>query len=78
MDSILEDDEQRPRKQRHTARRIFKRLRAEHGGTDSYTIVREYVREKNLRGQEMFLPLIMEKNQGTAWAQFGRQSISRF
>ena len=30
IDAILEDDKQRPRKQRHTAKRIFERLRAEH------------------------------------------------
>ena len=28
IDAILEDDKQRPRKQRHTAKRIFDRLRA--------------------------------------------------
>ena len=33
IDAILEDDKQRPRKQRHTAKRIFERLRAEHGYT---------------------------------------------
>jgi transposase len=31
IDAILEDDKQRPRKQRHTAKRVFERLRAEHG-----------------------------------------------
>ena len=31
IDAILEDDKQRPRKQRHTAKRIFARLHAEHG-----------------------------------------------
>ena len=30
IDATLEEDEQRPRKQRHTAKRIFERLRAEH------------------------------------------------
>ncbi len=31
IDAILEDDKQHPRKQRHTAKRIFERLRSEHG-----------------------------------------------
>ena len=33
IDAILKDDKQRPRKQRHTAKRIFERLRSEHGYT---------------------------------------------
>ena len=39
IDAILADDKQRPRKQRHTAKRIFERLRAEHSYTGGYTIV---------------------------------------
>ena len=31
IDRVLEEDAAQPRKQRHTARRIFERLRAEHG-----------------------------------------------
>ncbi|MGB9620393.1 MAG: helix-turn-helix domain-containing protein, partial [Armatimonadota bacterium] len=30
IDQILEDDESRPKKQRHTARRIYDRLKEEH------------------------------------------------
>src|SRR3954470_22204143 len=54
---VLEEDQARPRKQRHTARRIFQRLRAEHGFTGGETIVKAYVRERRLQGQEMFVPL---------------------
>jgi feruloyl esterase len=37
IDAILEDDKQRPKKQRHTAKRIFERLRAEHAyGTTQF------------------------------------------
>ncbi len=57
MDAILEDDKQRPRKQRHTAKRIFERLRAEHCYTGGYTIVKDYVRSSKIGGQEMFIPL---------------------
>ena len=46
IDAILEDDKQRPKKQRHTAKRIFDRLRAEHAFTGGYTIVKDYVREQ--------------------------------
>jgi transposase len=44
IDAILEDDKQRPAKQRHTAKRIFERLKEEHGFTGGYTIVKDYVR----------------------------------
>lgn len=45
IDQILEDDEARPRKQRHTVRRIYDRLKDEHAFTGSYTIVKDYVRQ---------------------------------
>ena len=37
--------------------RIFERLRAEHGFAGSYTIVKDYLRERHARAQEMFVPL---------------------
>ena len=40
---ILEDDRKAPRKQRHTAKRIFERLRDEHGYTGGLTVVKEAV-----------------------------------
>ena len=51
IDQILTDDQQRPKKQRHTAKRIWERLRAEHAFTGGYTIVKAYVREKTLGGR---------------------------
>ena len=57
IDQILGDDQQRPKKHRHTAKRIWERLRAEHAFTGGYTIVKDYVRAKTLGGQEMFVPL---------------------
>ena len=44
IDRILEDDLRRPRKQRHTVKRIFERLRDEYGFDGQYTIVKDYVR----------------------------------
>ena len=44
-------------KQRHTAQRIFQRLRAEYGFDDQYTIVKDYAREHRRWSQEMFVPL---------------------
>ena len=57
IDAWLEADKTVPRKQRHTAKRIFERLRDEHGFTGGYTIIKDYVRERERRGQEMFVPL---------------------
>jgi transposase len=66
IDRILEEDQARPRKQRHTARRIFQRLRAEHGFAGGETIVKAYVRERRLRGREMFVPLVHPPGHGQA------------
>jgi transposase len=49
IDRILEDDRGRLKKQRHTAKRIFERLRGEHGFTGGITIVTDDVREKKRR-----------------------------
>ena len=57
IDRILEDDQSLPKKQRHTARRIFDRLTDEHGFLGKYTIVKDYVRERRRQTREMFLPL---------------------
>mgnify|MGYP002641105880 CR=1 FL=1 len=42
IDRILEEDRTVHRKQRHTAKRIFERLRDEHGFTGKQTIVKDY------------------------------------
>lgn len=57
IDQILTDDMSRIKKQRHTAKRIHERLRAEHGFTGGITIVTDYVREKKRRTREVFVPL---------------------
>ena len=46
VDSWLEADRKVPRKQRHTAWRLFCRLRDEYGFTGSYSSVKRYVRKK--------------------------------
>ena len=43
IDRILEEDKARPAKQHHTAKRIFERLRDEHGFTGGITIVKDNV-----------------------------------
>ena len=44
IDAILEADKTAPPKQRHTAKRIFERLRIEHNFLGGYTVVKDYVR----------------------------------
>jgi hypothetical protein len=51
IDGILATDKDRPKKQRHTSKRIFERLRAEHGFTGKITIVKDYVAEDALVGR---------------------------
>src|ERR1700685_3203715 len=58
IDAILKDDKTRPARQRHTAKRIFERLKEEHGISGGYTIVKDYVRSEELRNREMFVPLV--------------------
>lgn len=54
---ILKTDRKAPRKQRHSAKRIFERLRDEHGFAGGYTIVRDAVRVWKQSQKEVFLPL---------------------
>ncbi len=54
---ILESDRKVHRKQRHTAQRIFDRLRDEHDYTGGATIVKGAVREWKESHREVFLPL---------------------
>ena len=49
IDAILEEDKNSPVKQRHTAKRIFDRLRQEYAYTGGYTIVKDYVRLQQVR-----------------------------
>jgi transposase len=69
IDRILGDDKSRPKKQQHTAKRIFERLRDEHGFTGGITIVKDYVAGWRQRTQEMFVPLVHPP--GHAQADFG-------
>ena len=57
IDAILKADAEAPKKQRHTAKRIFERIRDEHGYDGGYTIVADYVREARQRTSEKFVPL---------------------
>jgi transposase len=73
IDQILAEDKKQPRKQRHTAKRIFERLKDEHGYAGGYTIVKDYVRLKKLSQREMFMPLLHPP--GDAQADFGEAQV---
>ncbi|WP_417849356.1 IS21 family transposase [Thalassoglobus sp.] len=57
IEEILKSDKKVHRKQRHTAQRIFERLRDEHGYSGGYTIVSTAVRKLKQQDKEVFLPL---------------------
>jgi transposase len=70
---ILQYDRDVLKKQRHTAQRIFERLRDEHQYAGGYTVVREFVAKERLRQQEVFIPLAHPP--GHAQADFGEADI---
>ena len=69
IDEILESDKKVHRKQRHTAKRLYDRLKSEQGYTGSYSSVRKYIADCRLKTKEMFIPL--EHDPGTAQVDFG-------
>jgi transposase len=56
---ILADDAKAPKKQRHTAHRVWQRLRDEHGFTGGYTSVKDAVRGLQVGRGEVFLPVAL-------------------
>jgi len=73
IDQWLAEDKVRPRKQRHTAKRIFERLGDECGFDGGYTIVKDYVRLRKRTGKEMFVPL--SHPPGHAQVDFGEALV---
>lgn len=74
IDQWLQDDKAAPRKQRHTAKRVFKRLQQETEGFEgSYRLVAAYVsakkKELNLGRKEGYIPLI--HHPGESQGDFG-------
>jgi transposase len=57
IDQILADDQKAPRKQRHTAMQVFRRLQDEHGYAGCYGQVQRYLLKHRRRHQETFIPL---------------------
>ena len=69
LPSLLPQKNRLLRKQRHTARRIFERLRDEYELDCQYTIVKDYAREHRRQTREMFVPLFHPP--GRAQCDFG-------
>jgi transposase len=86
IDQWLEEDKGRPKKQRHTAKRIYDRLVREHGFKGSGSTVRHYVRKAKIRlGVQVtpaFIPLEpacgqeAEVDWGAATAIIGGEKVS--
>jgi transposase len=84
IDALLKADETAPRKQRHTAAKIFRRLRDEHGYSGSAERVRLYVCSQRQQQIETFIPLDHDPGQrleadfGHIWVDFphGRQQVA--
>jgi transposase len=83
IDTIVQADEQAPPKQRHTAAKIYRRLRDEHGYPGGYERVRHYLQDEHGRQRETFIPLDHDPGQrleadfGHIYVDFptGRQQV---
>jgi transposase len=73
IDAILRADTDAPPKQRHSAKRIWERLRDAHGYAGGYDRVKEVVRERGRRLKEAFVPLAHPP--GHAQVDFGEAHV---
>jgi transposase len=73
IDEILATDREAPPKQRHTARRIFERLRSEYGYTGCYSQVQSAVKTAKRYSKEAFVPL--SHPPGHAQFDFGEATV---
>jgi len=84
IEQILAEDEQAPRKQQHTAAKLYRRLRDEYGYAGGYDQVRRYVGRLVRDRRETFLPLThppgrrLEADFGHIYVDFpdGRRLVS--
>jgi transposase len=73
IEQILLEDQHAPPKQRHTARRIYDRLRDEHGYRGCPSIVRAAVRSLKQAQAEVFVPLFHPP--GEAQCDYGHATV---
>ena len=74
IEALLDSDREVDRKQRHTAKRIFDRLKDERGYGGGYTAVKELVAELKAVKREVFVPLIHRP--GEAQVDFGHALVN--
>jgi transposase len=74
VQAILDSDREVHRKQRHSAKRIFERLKIERGYTGGYTAVKELVAELKAVKREVFVPLVHRR--GEAQVDFGHALVN--
>ncbi len=74
ISKLLIADQGLPRKQRHTALRVFERLRKERGYQGDYTAVKEVVAEFKATKREVFMPLCQPP--GEAQVDFGHALVN--
>jgi transposase len=72
LHQCLEDDRSAPRKQRHTSKRVYERLRDEHGFDGGQTIVKDAVRSWRKVHAQSYVPL--SHPPGEAQVDFGEAS----
>lgn len=72
IERMLQEDKQLPRRQRHTAKRIYERL-CDEGFTGGYTIVKDMVRALRATNQEVYVPL--SHDPGEAQVDFGEALV---
>ena len=73
LHEILKQDPKAPKKQRHTAQRIFARLQSEYHYDGGLTIVKDAVRAWKQRQAEVFVPLAHRP--GEAQVDFGEAQV---
>lgn len=73
IEEILRLDQTAPKKQRHTTKRIFERLRDEDGYTGSESHLRRYLAVHDHRHREVFVPLAQPP--GEAQFDFGEAVV---
>jgi transposase len=73
LQRIVDDDRHAPPKQRHTARRIYERLRDEHDYPGCPSIVRDAVRAYKQSQAEVLVPLLHPPGEGQV--DFGRAEV---
>ncbi|SHN88607.1 IS21 family transposase [Desulfitobacterium chlororespirans] len=70
----LKQDESAPPKQRHTARKIYDRLKEDHGFTGGESTVRTFVQREKRQHVEMFVPLTADWGE-QAQVDWGRAKV---